>query len=554
MLRKKKAESEKAHTDAMHIDLVCKDGISFWKSWDKLNGPRESPVTRVNGETDPKNIAETFATYFESVYSNHDTPQHSKLKNNFEKSYENYFTDHIDDNITPYLLSWSEMIDLISKIKPGKASSGICRPEHILLGSPELLCHLHLLFNGLLQHGYVPANFLQGTITPIVKDSQGDLSDPSNYRGITLSCLPAKLFELAIQMKTSHLLGTNELQFGFKSRTSTNHALYAMKSTVDHFLNHGSNVYVAFLDCTKAFDRISHHGLFSKLISRNIPLCILLCLIYWYSNMKSCVRWGDQCSRSFRVPLGIKQGGINSPNLFSCYIDDLSYLLQKMNIGCHLFNIFLAMILFADDICLLAPTRAALDKLIQKSAEYCNEFGLSFNAKKSKILVFSKTRVNHEQLLPIFLNGDKIEYCDTVKYLGAHVVTENGISFSASSDLASFYRASNSILRAINKPSDEILIHLLYSNCIPILTYACAVKQYSTKQMQECNTAVNNALRLIFGYNRWESIRSVRESFGYKSLTELFAIAKRRFDLSLPRHHNKVISHLARNLAIDVNS
>ena len=159
--------------------------------------------------------------------------------------------------------------------------------------------------------------------------------------------------------------------------------------------------------------------------------------------------------------------------------------------------------------------------------------------------------MNHEQLLPIFLNGDKIEYCDTVKYLGAHVVTENGISFSASSDLASFYRASNSILRAINKPSDEILIHLLYSNCIPILTYACAVKQYSTKQMQECNTAVNNALRLIFGYNRWESVRTLREALGYKSLIDIFHRSKRKFDASVISHHNPVISHIARNVVVE---
>ena len=152
---------------------------------------------------------------------------------------------------------------------------------------------------------------------------------------------------------------------------------------------------------------------------------------------------------------------------------------------------------------------------------------------------------------PIFLNGDKIEYSDTVKYLGAHVVADKGISFSASGDLTLFYRASNAILRAVNKPSDEISLQLLYSNCIPTLTYACAVKEYSTKQMQECNTAVNDALRLIFGYNRWESVRTLRESFGYSSLTELFAIARKRFYGSLPHHRNNVISSLSRNLAIE---
>ena len=90
-------------------------------------------------------------------------------------------------------------------------------------------------------------------------------------------------------------------------------------------------------------------------------------------------------------------------------------------------------------------------------------------------------------------------------------------------------------------------MQLLYANCIPILTYAAAVKEYSSRQMQECNTAVNDAIRLIFGFNRWESIRELRESFGYKSLTDLFSMAKRKFDDSILSHPNGVISHLARH-------
>ena len=87
------------------------------------------------------------------------------------------------------------MMDIVSKIKVGKSSSGTCKSEHVLYGSPVLICHFQLLFNGLIQHGFVPTDFVKGTITPIVKDTQGDISDPSNYRAITLSCLPAKLFE-----------------------------------------------------------------------------------------------------------------------------------------------------------------------------------------------------------------------------------------------------------------------------------------------------------------------------------------------------------------------
>ena len=207
-----------------------------------MNSSRSSAASRVNGFTDAKSVAETFADYFESVYGNHDTPEHVAMKEKFDETYAKYFSDHITDDISPYFLSWSEMTDIAAKIQLGKSTSGMCKPEHVLHGSPTLLCHFHLLFNGLIQHGYVPADFLRGTITPIVKDSQGDISDPSNYRGITLSCLPAKLFEFAIQIKTSHLLGTDHLQFGFKSKTSTNHALYALKSTVNQFNQNGSKV------------------------------------------------------------------------------------------------------------------------------------------------------------------------------------------------------------------------------------------------------------------------------------------------------------------------
>ena len=394
------------------------------------------------------------------------------------------------------------MTEIASKIQLGKSTSGMCKPEHVLHGSPTLMCHFQLLFNGLIQHGYVPTDFVKGTITPIVKDSQGDLSDPANYRGITLSCLPAKLFEFAIQIKTSHLLGTDHLQFGFKTRTSTNHALYALKSTINHFNEKGSSVYVAFLDCTKAFDRISHFGLFTKLIERKVPLCILLCLIYWYMNMTCNVKWQNEQSRSFKVPLGIKQGGINSPEFFGTYINDICALLRDLQIGCHIFGIFLAIILFADDICLLAPTRSALSKMIQTCAAYCKEFGLTFNAKKSKIMVFSKNNVDYENLSPILLNEREVEYVDSVTYLGATVTSKKGFSFSSTNDLTKFYRASNAILRAASKPSEEVMLHLLYTCCTPILSYASAVKEYTARQMQDCSTALNDALRFIFGYNR----------------------------------------------------
>ena len=544
-IRKSKAEKEKETNEDLDENLLNKNGDAFWKTWNAINKVGSQMASRINGHTEEKLIADEFANYFESVYQGHDSPEHIAMKEKFGEVFSLYYAENISNSITPYYVSWSEMLDIASEIKAGKSTAGSLRPEHFLLGSGDLLRHLHILFNGMLQHSYVPLEFLSGTITPIVKDSQGDVSDVSNYRGITLSCLPAKLFEFVIEKKISHLLGTDDLQFGFKEKTSTSHAIYTLKSTIDHFNRKGSNVYVALLDCSKAFDRISHYGLFTKLIQRKIPLCILLCLLYWYSNMTCTVRWGAETSRSFCVPLGIKQGGINSPDFFACYVDGLIKILRESHIGCRMYKLFLAIIMFADDICLLAPTRSALEKLIDICATYCAKYGLAFNPKKSKVLVFSKSKIDLSLLKPILLNGKAIDYVTSITYLGTTIISEKGFHFSASNDLRKFYRSTNSLLTVLNKPSEHILMQLLYTNCIPILTYACDIKSYSAKEMQDCNTAINDAIRKVFTFNRWESVRQLRESFGYKSIYELFEKAKSRFTNSIASHHNQTLRSLS---------
>ena len=128
----------------------------------------------------------------------------------------------------------------------------------------------------------------------------------------------------------------------------------------------------------------------------------------------------------------------------------------------------------------------------------------------------TSNNIDHANLCPILLNNRVIEYTDTITYLGTTIFSKKGFTFSSSNDLAKYYRATNAILRAVNRPSEEVLMTLLYSCCMPILSYACSVKEYPPRQMQEFTTATNDALRFIFGYHRWESIRSLRESFGVK--------------------------------------
>ena len=307
-IKNAKREYDQSMSDALLEDLESRDFESFWRNWRNRTKSSDSLVTRVDGEVTQTGIAEAFGNHFQGVYSDNNTPAHESLKTEFFRRFNDYYNSHIADSIGPNYLSWSDMTNVMSKVKTGKSSSGLIRPEHILFGSEKLVYHLHLLFNSMLQHGVVPIDFLKGTITPIVKDNQGDVSSCTNYRGITLGNLLSKLFEYAIDSKIVNFLNSDLLQFGFKSRTSTSHALYALKSVTSYFNARGSDVFTVFLDCKKAFDRISHYGLLTKLMERKVPLCLIILIMFWLLHMTCKVKWGEEYSGEFPVPLGTKQG------------------------------------------------------------------------------------------------------------------------------------------------------------------------------------------------------------------------------------------------------
>ena len=85
--------------------------------------------------------------------------------------------------------------------------------------------------------------------------------------------------------------------------------------------------------------------------------------MFWYQSQLVCAKWGKVASNFFRISNGVRQGGILSPKLFALYMNKLSRLLVLSNVGCYIDGQCMNHLMYADDICIFAPTAIAMPQL-----------------------------------------------------------------------------------------------------------------------------------------------------------------------------------------------
>ena len=175
----------------------------------------------------------------------------------------------------------------------------------------------------MIKHSFAPCKFGISTIVPIHKGSNLKAFESKNYRAVALSSLFSKIIDKCILSMQSDSLQSDPLQFAYKENASTVQCVSVICEVINYYIHNDSCIYMGMLDASKAFDRVNHLSLFNKLKLRNMCPTILKFLMCTYQRQSVMVNWNGECSSTFSVGNGVKQGGILSPVLFTVYLDGL---------------------------------------------------------------------------------------------------------------------------------------------------------------------------------------------------------------------------------------
>ena len=181
------------------------------------------PAITVNNETvtNPCDIANAFNNYFAKVAIDiQSSSRFSKKKYDYlpPLNTESFFLTPTDS---------TEVSNIISSLNQNKSDGPNNIPIKILkLLNKDMSDQLAILFNQSFSSGMFPSILKTSKIIPIYK--KGSKLECSNYRPISLLSNIEKILERLVYNRLYIFLGEKEifsLQFGFRQKYSTNHAL-----------------------------------------------------------------------------------------------------------------------------------------------------------------------------------------------------------------------------------------------------------------------------------------------------------------------------------------
>ena len=173
-----------------------------------------------------------------------------------------------------------------------------------------------------------------------------------------------------------------------------------------------------FIDLEKAFDKVNHQILLSKLYHYGIRGIANKWLSSYLSGRSQSVKRNGITSSKMNVSCGVPQGSILGPLLFLVYVNDMN-LAVKSSVIHH----------FADDTNLLYSDKSlkkiktSVEKDLANLYDWLCANRLSLNAGKTEFIIFRPSRKKIDLRITLKLHHTKLFESSKIKYLDLYLPT-----------------------------------------------------------------------------------------------------------------------------------
>lgn len=276
-----------------------------------------------------------------------------------------------------------------------------------------------------------PSAWRDGTIIPILK-SGGDSLKVSDHRPITLSSSLSKLFETLLLNRLSSWAEGNlalvEEQGGFRAKRSTRDQLWTLNEILAIRRQAGVSTFMAFLDVKSAYDRVWRSGLLHRLAEQGIRGRMFAMIQSMLSASTRKVGIHGSFSESFSLAIGVPQGSVLSPLLYALFINGLAVKLNNLGLGVPVFARRVSVLLYADDLLLLAEDESALQTMLDEAALFSQRWRFRFNCRpgKSEVVVCPWPS---QQSYSFSIYGVQLRVSRQYRYLGCEMGQGNWSDF-----------------------------------------------------------------------------------------------------------------------------
>lgn len=248
------------------------------------------------------------------------------------------------------------------------------------------------------------------------KISKNNPRIPLNYKGISLLSTVYKLYSSILNVKLTQYLETVEYladeHNGFRQNIACIDHIHSLSTIVKTRIPESKSTFVCSVDIEKSFDWVNRDLLPFKLSKEGVDGKFYHALKSMYSCSVAFVQVNDLQTDWFKTPFGVKQGDVLAPKLvFSLY-----FKIKNSTLGIHLNNLTVGILLYADDIALLAELEDDLQNMLNILKTWCYRWRLSINQSKTQINHFRKKGTPKSRKILTFGNM-KLDYTSDYKCL-----------------------------------------------------------------------------------------------------------------------------------------